>query len=130
MHRHMFLLYLEFLRAPFYINDLLKNVTSTTRFLANYSLLYRRIRTTEDHRILQEDLSCLETWEIDWQISFNPLKNEVIRISKRRTQITGSYTIHGHQSPPSNPESILASPLPYRQPLVECRCRSSYKEGQ
>ena len=49
-----------------YINDLPKNVTSTTRFFADDSLLYRRIRTTEDHRILQEDLNRLETWERDW----------------------------------------------------------------
>ena len=44
-----------------YINDLPKNVTSTTRLFADDSLLYRRIRTTEDHRNLQEDLSRLET---------------------------------------------------------------------
>ena len=80
-----------------YINDLPKNVTSTTSLFADDSLLYIRIRTTGDHRILQEDLSRLETWERDWQMSSIPLKCEVIRISKKRTQITGSYTIHGHQ---------------------------------
>ena len=80
-----------------YINDLPKNVTLTTRLFADDSLLYGRIRTTEDHPILQEDLSRLETWVKDWQMSLNPLKCEVIRISKKRTQITGSYTIHGHQ---------------------------------
>ena len=47
--------------------------------------------------ILQEDLSRLETWERDWPIPFNPLKYEVIRISKWRTRITGSYSIYGHQ---------------------------------
>ena len=80
-----------------YINDLPKNVTSTISLFADDSLLYIRIRTTGDHRILQEDLSRLETWERDWQMSSIPLKCEVIRISKKRTQITGSYTIHGHQ---------------------------------
>ena len=80
-----------------YINDLPKNVTLTTKLFADDSLVYRRIRTTEDHRILQEDLSRLETWERDWQMSFNLLKCEVIKISKKRTRITGSYTIHGHQ---------------------------------
>ena len=101
----MFLSYLVFLRALFsapillliYINDLLKNVTSTTRLFADDSLLYRRIRTTENHHILQEDRSHLETRERDWQMFFNPLKCEVIRISKKRNQTTGSYTIHGHQ---------------------------------
>ena len=66
-----------------YINDLPKNVTSTTRLFVGDSLLYRRIRTTEDHRILQEDLSRLETWERDWQMSFNQLKCEVSGSAKR-----------------------------------------------
>ena len=66
-------------------------------FFADDSLLYRRIRTEEDRRILQEDLSRLEAWEKDWQMSFNPIKCEVIRICKRRNQINGSYTIHGQQ---------------------------------
>ena len=107
-----------------YINVLPKNVTFTTMLFADDSLLYRRNRTTEDHRILQEDLSRLETWERAWQMSFNPLKCEVIRISKKRTQITGSYTIHGHQ--------LAEVPWrhPYTQPLMECPCRPSYKEGQ
>ena len=86
-----------------YINGPLKSVFSTTSFFADDSLLYRRIRTDMvglkkiATDILQEDLSRLETWERDWPISFNPLKYEVIRISKWRTRITGSYSIYGHQ---------------------------------
>ena len=80
-----------------YINDLPDSVSSTTRLFADDILPYRRIRTEEDHRILQEDLSRLEAWENDWQMSFNPIKCEVIRICKRRNQITGSYCIHGQQ---------------------------------
>ena len=80
-----------------YINDLPEKVLSTTRLFADDSLLYRRIKTEEDRRILQEDLLRLEAWERDWQMSFNPIKCEVIRISNGRKLITGSYTIHGHQ---------------------------------
>ena len=94
-----------------YINDLPKNVTSTTRLFADDSLLYRRIRTTEDHRILQEDLNRLETWERDWQMSFNPLKCEVIRISKKRTQKLVLIPSMVTNSPLSNPGNTLASPL-------------------
>ena len=44
----------------------------------------------------EEDLSHLETWEKDWPIFFNPLKYEVIRISKWNpplppTQIAGEW---------------------------------------
>ena len=42
---------------------------SVTRLFEDDSLLYRRIRTEEECRILQEDLSCLEAWEKDWQMS-------------------------------------------------------------
>ena len=38
-----------------YINDLPMKVSSTTRLFADDSLLYRRIRSPEDARILQED---------------------------------------------------------------------------
>ena len=80
-----------------YINALPDNVSSTTRHFADDKPLYRRIRTKEGRRILQEDLSRLEAWGKNWQMSLNPIKCEVIRICKRRSQITDSYTIHGHQ---------------------------------
>ncbi|MEW8548097.1 MAG: reverse transcriptase family protein, partial [Candidatus Thiodiazotropha sp.] len=80
-----------------YINDLPERVSSTARLFADDSLLYRRIKSEQDQRALQEDLVNLEKWEEDWQMSFNPSKCEVIRISKRRHQMTGSYSIHGHQ---------------------------------
>ena len=109
-----------------YINDFPNNVSSTTRLFADDSLLYRSIRTEEDRRILQEDLNRLDAWEKDWQMSFNPIKCEVIRICKRRIQMNGSYTIHGQQLP-----MYLGVPWshPYRQPFMECPCRSSFKEG-
>ena len=80
-----------------YINDLPEKVLSTTRLFADDSLLYRRIKTEKNRRILQEDLLRLEARERDWQMSFNPIKCEIIRISNGRKLITGSYTIHGHQ---------------------------------
>ena len=80
---------------PIYINNL--PVASTTRLFADDSLLYRKIKSEEDQCILQEDLQRLEEWERDWEMSFNPAKYEVIRICKRRNQLTGSCYIYGHQ---------------------------------
>ena len=77
--------------------DLPDRVTSTTRLFADDSLLYWKIKSEEDQRILQEDLRRLEEWKRNWQMSFNPTKCAVIRICKRRNQLTGSYYIHGHQ---------------------------------
>ena len=79
-----------------YINDLPMKVSSTTRLFADDSLLYRRIRSPEDARILQEDLDKLQDWEKEWQMSFNPIKCEVIRVTNKRNPIRTPYQIHGH----------------------------------
>ena len=79
-----------------YINDLPLKVSSTTSLFADDSLLYRRIRSTEDARLLQEDLDKLQVWEKEWQMSFNPTKCEVIRIIKKRNPIQTTYHIHDH----------------------------------
>ena len=79
-----------------YINDLPLKVSSTTRLFAHDSLLYRRIKSPEDARILQEDLDKLQEWEKDWQMSFNGSKCEVIRVTRKRNHIKTTYTIHGH----------------------------------
>ena len=49
-------------------------VSSTARLVADDSLLYRRIRSSQDSIILQEDPDRLQQWEKEWQISFNPTK--------------------------------------------------------
>ena len=60
-----------------YINDMPLKVSSTTRLLADDSLLYRKIRSPEDACLLQEDLDKLQVWEKEWQMSFIPTKCEV-----------------------------------------------------
>ena len=70
-------------------------VSSTTRLFADYSLLYRKIKSPEDAQILQEDLNRLQQWEKGWQMSFNPIKCEVIRSTRKRNPIKTSYHIHG-----------------------------------
>jgi hypothetical protein len=80
-----------------YINDLPLQTTSTTRLFADDSFLYRKIRTTEDAKALQEDLDRLQQWERDWLMSFNPSKCEVIRITRKRNPIRTTYYIHGSE---------------------------------
>ena len=80
-----------------YINDLPEKVSSTVRLFADDSLLYRKIKSQEAHDILQEDLHLLEGWESARQMLFDPSKCEVIRITKKRNRISGSYCIHGQQ---------------------------------
>ena len=79
-----------------YIKDLPLKVSSTSCLFANDSLLYRRIRSLEDARLLQEDLDKLQVWEKEWQMLFDPTKCEVIRITKKRNPIQTINQIHDH----------------------------------
>ena len=80
-----------------YINDLPSKVVSTSRLFADDSLLYRKIRSIENTKTLQDDLDNLQKWKRDWGMTFNPSKCEVIRITRRRNSIHANYNIHGQQ---------------------------------
>ena len=58
-----------------HINDLPKAVSSSVRLFADDCLLYRRIRTRDDHTRLQKDLESLEKWAKENGMSFNAKKN-------------------------------------------------------
>ena len=70
-------------------------VSSTARLFADESLLYWRIRSSQDSISLQEDLDLLQQWETKWQMSFNPTKF-VLRITRKRNPINATYKIHNH----------------------------------
>ncbi|KAK7095475.1 hypothetical protein V1264_006874 [Littorina saxatilis] len=57
-----------------HINDLPQSVKSTVRLFADDCLLYREIRTFQDHLTLQEDLRQLEQWAHKWGMQFNAKK--------------------------------------------------------
>jgi hypothetical protein len=80
-----------------YINDMPPCVSSSARLFADYCLLYRPITTEIDATKLQEDIDALQNWEITWQMSFNPDKCEVLRITDKRNKIMANYYIHGQQ---------------------------------
>ena len=80
-----------------YINDLVPDCVSSTPILfADDCLLYRRINSTEDSEILQQDLNNLQDWKKKWMMSFNPDKCEVLRVTAKQTNLFEAvYTIHG-----------------------------------
>ena len=82
-----------------YINDLPDCVssTTTTRLFADDCLLYRKIKTQEDARKLQEDLDSLQRWEADWLMDFNPQKCKAMSVTNKRKPVQQTYNIH-HES--------------------------------
>ena len=79
-----------------YINDLPDCVASSdTRLFADDSLLFRVINSQQDADNLQKDLTALEKWESEWQMSFHPEKCTVIRIRATKNQVINTtYTLH------------------------------------
>jgi hypothetical protein len=73
---------------------------SETRLFADDTILFRKINNTKDSDlpVLQQDLSALERWENEWQMSFNPTKCTVIRVSPSKTKpvLPTHYQLHGH----------------------------------
>ena len=66
-----------------HINDLPSRVKSTVRLFADDCLLYRVIRSLQDHIAFQNDLKALEEWATDWGMSFNADKCYILSILKK-----------------------------------------------
>ena len=84
-----------------YINDLVlpdSLRSSEARLFADDSLLYLTVNGAKGNNLLQEDLSALEDWERAWQMSFNPSKCTIIRITsgkkRKKSAFQSSYTLH------------------------------------
>ena len=68
-----------------HINDLPDSVKSTVRLFADDCLLYRQIKSREDHISLQYDLQNLETWAKTWGMRFNDKKCYIMSINNKST---------------------------------------------
>ena len=87
-----------------HINDLPDVVKSTIWLFADDCLLYRPIKTMEDHIALQRDLQSLETWAKTWGMRFNAKKCYIISINSKSSQF---YELDSHilQQVPETPIS-------------------------
>ena len=66
-----------------HINDLPDAVKSSVRLFADDCLLYRTIKSANDHQLLQEDLKSLEAWANDWGMRFNAKKCYILSIKNK-----------------------------------------------
>ena len=78
-----------------YINDLPQHVTSEVRLFADDCLLYRAVRTPEDHHALQRDLEHLHAWSLTWGMSFNATKCYVMAITNKKQPSSFLYSLGG-----------------------------------
>ena len=81
-----------------YINDITRNVESQSKLFADVMKVYKALGNVhEDTQIYQDDLNALEQWSIDWQLSFNTTKCEVMRISQKNDTSSPGYHLCGNR---------------------------------
>jgi hypothetical protein len=80
------------------VNDLPEITTSKTFLFADDTKIYRAIRSTNDSRLLQEDLEKFDKWTETWQLKANPEKCKVIHVrgegDKTEYRINGKILEH------------------------------------
>ena len=76
-----------------HINDLPDSVSSQVRLFADDCLLYRPIKSFQDHLKLQQDLKSLETWAEKWGMSFNAKKCYILSIKNKSSYM---YNLNEH----------------------------------
>ena len=81
----------------FYINDIPVGLHSTIRLFADDTIAYLAIKTNSDCICLQKDLDKLGLWEQKWKMAFHPDKCNVLSITRNKTPIKHTYTLHGHE---------------------------------
>ena len=88
-----------------FINDLDSGVMSWILKFADDTKIYRKIGTSEDRQILQQDLDRLVRWADEWQMQFNEKKCKSMHIGKDNTHY--SYTMNGHTIESTDQEKDL-----------------------
>ena len=77
-----------------YINDISAGIISSIRLFADDCVLYRVIKTTEDHDHLQQDLNILVEWTKQWQMILNPSKCVALNCTRSLSPSLTAYSIN------------------------------------
>ena len=78
-----------------YVNDIGEDTSCTTRLFADDALIYKKIQSQTDVDSLQADLNTMVDWSYRWQMSFNPKKCSLLRVTKKRKIIQHTYSMMG-----------------------------------
>lgn len=77
-----------------HINDLPKSVTSQVRLFADDCLLYRTVKSLDDHLKLQQDLDSLQKWAQTWGMKFNEAKCYIMSIHRKKQPSNYNYLLN------------------------------------
>ena len=77
-----------------YINDITDHIQSTMRLFADDSIVYREIKNTRDHALLQQDLISLCEWAETWQLNFNISKCYHLGVTNKVVPFSCNYLMN------------------------------------
>jgi len=76
-----------------YINDISEDISSSLRLFADDCIVYRVIKSEQDHHQLQHDLNLINKWSQIWQMCFNIKKCVILRCYRILSPSIFTYTL-------------------------------------
>ena len=76
-----------------HINDIMSDIESEIRLFADDC--YREIKDIEDTLKLQKDIDRLGIWARKWVMRFQPVKCNMMQLTKKHNKIQALYTLEG-----------------------------------
>ena len=116
-----------------YINDMPEYIKSSCRLFADDSIIYRVIQGLRDCATLQDDLDRLHQWELDWGMSFNLSKCNIMNVSKSPNCKPNKYSLKGVvlETVPNAPYLgvNISSNLSWRHHIKKCSAKANRTLG-
>ena len=78
-----------------HINDIMSDIESEIRLFADDCVCYREIKNIEDTLKLQKDIGRLGIEARKWGMKFQPVKCNMMQLTKKHNKIDASYTLEG-----------------------------------
>jgi len=76
-----------------YVNDMVEGVSSYTSLFADDAKIMRKVESTADSILLQEDLNILYNWSQTWGMKFNARKCKSLEMGSSARRPTTVYTL-------------------------------------
>ena len=78
-----------------FISAIMSDIESEIRLFADDCVCYREIKDLEDTLKLQKDIDRLDIWVRKWGMRFQPVKCNMMQLTKKHNKIQVSYTLEG-----------------------------------
>ena len=78
-------------------NCIMSNIESEIILFADGCVCYREIKDIEDTLKLQKDIDRLGIWARKWGMRFQPVKCNMMQLTKKHNKIQASYTLESMQ---------------------------------